>query len=251
MKQSKIFLLLAAFLFQLAMAPWLLSYGQAEPVAPVSAEHRTGRAGGDPIRQLNLTPEQREQIRSIRQQMSMERAAINQRVAEANRALEAALDSDNPDEAAVEQKMRELAAAQADAMRMRISDGSQNQTRLDCRNNEPFCERYDSRPAKGNVSDLNCAMKDKRRRAERPNLRISARPPAAFSRSRYSASSSSLTKPNISNYRAGQASLDRPDLHLHLPPTARKLLIRRPSSLTHCANFEHDKSLFSIPVISH
>jgi Spy/CpxP family protein refolding chaperone len=76
--------------------------------------------GGDPIRQLNLTPEQREEIRVIREANREERATINQRVRETNRALEEVLDTDNPDEAAVEQRVREAAAAQAAAMRMRI-----------------------------------------------------------------------------------------------------------------------------------
>jgi len=75
---------------------------------------------GDPIQQLNLTPEQREQIRTIRQQNQTERAAINERVRETSRALEAVLDSDSPEEAVVEQRMREAAAAQAAAMRMKI-----------------------------------------------------------------------------------------------------------------------------------
>ena len=57
---------------------------------------------GDPIRQLNLTPEQREQIRTIREQSQAERAAINERVRKTNRALQAVLDSDNPDEAVLE-----------------------------------------------------------------------------------------------------------------------------------------------------
>jgi len=78
------------------------------------------QGGGDPIRQLNLTPEQLEQIRSIREQNKTERAAINERVRETNRALEAELDSDNPDEAVVEQRVRDLAVAQVAAMRMRI-----------------------------------------------------------------------------------------------------------------------------------
>jgi Spy/CpxP family protein refolding chaperone len=74
----------------------------------------------DPVRQLNLTAEQREQVRAIREQNKSERAAINQRVAEANRALEASLDVENPDEAVVEERVREVAAARASAMRMRI-----------------------------------------------------------------------------------------------------------------------------------
>lgn len=90
---------------------------QPEPGSPARLQ---SRLDGDPIRQLNLAPEQREQIRTIREQNQTERAAINQRVRETNRALEAVLDSDNPDEAVVEQRMREVAAAQAAAMRMRI-----------------------------------------------------------------------------------------------------------------------------------
>lgn len=76
--------------------------------------------GGDLIRQLNLTPEQREQIRSIRVNNSGERAAIKSHLDDANRALEDALNSETPDEALVEQRSREVAAAQAAAMRMRI-----------------------------------------------------------------------------------------------------------------------------------
>jgi Spy/CpxP family protein refolding chaperone len=76
--------------------------------------------GGDLIRQLNLTPEQREQIRSIRMDNSSERAAIKNQLAEANRALEEALNSDAPEEALVEQRLRELASAQAAAMRLRV-----------------------------------------------------------------------------------------------------------------------------------
>ena len=113
------FMSVVAIVFFAAISTCSVAYSQAQQ--PPAQESPRGAGGGDPIRQLNLSPEQREQIRSIRQQTNVERAAINQRVAEANRALEAALDSDNPDEGAVEQKMKDLAAAQADAMRMRIS----------------------------------------------------------------------------------------------------------------------------------
>ena len=77
-------------------------------------------AGDDPIRELNLTPEQRERIRVIRQQLQAERATINQRLGDANQALEEALDADNPDESMIEQRLRDVAAAQASAMRMRV-----------------------------------------------------------------------------------------------------------------------------------
>jgi Spy/CpxP family protein refolding chaperone len=85
--------------------------------APVPQQRQLG---DDPIRQLNLSPEQLQQIRTIRQENQKERTAVGERVRETNRALEAVLDLDSPDEAVVEQRMRDAAAAQAAAMRMRI-----------------------------------------------------------------------------------------------------------------------------------
>ena len=88
-----------------------------EEPAPTTAQRSFG---GDPVRQLNLNPEQREQIRTIREQNREERAAINRRVRETNRALEEALDSDATDQTVIDQRLQEVAAAQAAAMRMRI-----------------------------------------------------------------------------------------------------------------------------------
>lgn len=84
------------------------------------AEVQPRRGGEDPIRELNLSPEQRERIRAIREQLQEERATINHRLRETNRALEEALDADNPDESVVEQRLRDVSAAQAAAMRMRV-----------------------------------------------------------------------------------------------------------------------------------
>jgi len=74
----------------------------------------------DPITLLNLTPEQRQKIRIIREQTKNERAAINQQLRQSNLALQQALDPDNPDEAIVELRLRDAAAAQAAATRMRV-----------------------------------------------------------------------------------------------------------------------------------
>jgi Spy/CpxP family protein refolding chaperone len=74
----------------------------------------------DPITLLNLTPEQRQKIRIIREQTKNERAAINQQLRQSNLALQQALDLDNPDEAIVELRLRDAAAAQAAATRMRV-----------------------------------------------------------------------------------------------------------------------------------
>ncbi|HVQ36108.1 MAG TPA: periplasmic heavy metal sensor, partial [Pyrinomonadaceae bacterium] len=109
--------LIAALVF-LTAGP---SIGQTlRPQETPSPALQQRRLAGDPIQQLNLTPEQREQIRTIRQENQKERAAMGERVRETNRALELVLESDNPDEAVVEQRMRESSAAQAAAMRMRI-----------------------------------------------------------------------------------------------------------------------------------
>ncbi|PWT94137.1 MAG: hypothetical protein C5B55_03170 [Blastocatellia bacterium] len=74
----------------------------------------------DPISQLRLTPEQREKIRAIRLENKDERAAINARVRESNIALEQELDSDNPNEGVIDQRLRDVATAQAASMRMRV-----------------------------------------------------------------------------------------------------------------------------------
>jgi len=160
----------AAMIFFAAIATCSVGYSQPQQQPPVSHEPQQGGGGGDPIRQLNLSPEQREQIRSIRQQTNVERAAINQRVGEASRALETALDSDNPEEAAVEQKMKDLAAAQADAMRMRIS------TEVKIRRVLTVEQRAILRTLRQEARDRQherFEIRDERqkRRDERPNLR--------------------------------------------------------------------------------
>ncbi len=91
-----------------------------QPEPQEQSEIQPPQRRGDPIRELNLTPEQRRQIRAIREQLREERAAINLRLREAIRALDEALDVDNPDEAAIEKLIRDVAAAQVASMRMRV-----------------------------------------------------------------------------------------------------------------------------------
>lgn len=74
----------------------------------------------DPIEQLRLTPEQRQRFRMILEQNKNERQSTNRRVREANVALDQALDSDPIDEAVIQQRINELATAQAAQLRMRI-----------------------------------------------------------------------------------------------------------------------------------
>lgn len=92
----------------------------ATPVYALLSEQQQDVPVDDPVRELNLSPEQRERIRAIREQTREERADINQRLRATHRALEEALDSENPIEGVVEQRLREVAEAQAASTRMRV-----------------------------------------------------------------------------------------------------------------------------------
>ena len=115
MKYDSQILVLTTALLVLLGAPAVRGQQQQAQIPDMQQQ-----APADPILQLNLSAEQREKIRSIREQTKAERAANNQRLRETNQALEAALDADNPDEAVVEQRVRDVAAAQSAQMRMRI-----------------------------------------------------------------------------------------------------------------------------------
>jgi Spy/CpxP family protein refolding chaperone len=115
MKHDAQILVLVTALSLLLGAP--IVRAQQQQTHPLEAQQQ---ALADPILQLNLSPEQRERIRTIREQSRAERAALNESLREKNQALETALDADNPDEAIVEQRIREVSAAQAANMRMRI-----------------------------------------------------------------------------------------------------------------------------------
>src|SRR6185436_2134984 len=85
--------------------------GYAQEIAPANA---------DPIQQLRLTPEQRQRIRMIFAENKDERQVANRRLREANFALEQALDVEQVDENVIEQRINDVAAAQATQTRMRI-----------------------------------------------------------------------------------------------------------------------------------
>jgi Spy/CpxP family protein refolding chaperone len=89
------------------------------------AQEPPPQAGPDLVEQLKLTPEQRQRIRAYRDETKAERAAVSQRLRESNIALEQALDSDNLDETLIEQRIREVNAAQAAQLRLRIQNEMQ------------------------------------------------------------------------------------------------------------------------------
>src|SRR5689334_25253300 len=74
----------------------------------------------DSINQLQLTPEQRQRIRTIFENNKTERQTTNRRLREAQIALTQALDAEPTDESIIDQRVNELASAQAAQLRMRI-----------------------------------------------------------------------------------------------------------------------------------
>jgi Spy/CpxP family protein refolding chaperone len=74
----------------------------------------------DSINQLRLTPEQRQRIRTIFENNKTERQTTNRRLREAQIALTQALDAEPTDESIIDQRVNELASAQAAQLRMRI-----------------------------------------------------------------------------------------------------------------------------------
>ena len=74
----------------------------------------------DAINQLRLSPEQRQRIRTVFEENKTERQTTNRRLREAQIALTQALDAEPADENVIDQRVNELASAQAAQMRMRI-----------------------------------------------------------------------------------------------------------------------------------
>jgi len=71
------------------------------------------------LRRLDLKPDQIQKIRAIIQELKDERQAANLKLRQAQRALTEAIESPSPDEALIAQRSREVAAAQANPIRLR------------------------------------------------------------------------------------------------------------------------------------
>jgi len=112
-------LLLLAFGLVPAFSGSTQAFASAFAQQPQETAAPTAAAPQDPIAQLNLSPEQRQQIRAIREQSKEERALITRRLRETQSGLDQALDSENPSEAIIEQRAREAGEAQAASIRLR------------------------------------------------------------------------------------------------------------------------------------
>lgn len=88
---------------------------EAEPAT--RARRGVGAAGL--LRALNLTPEQRAQIKAIRREVEPQGRLLGRRLRQARRALDEAIYADAPDDRLIEERVREVGAAQAALLRMR------------------------------------------------------------------------------------------------------------------------------------
>ena len=116
----------AAFGLLLALVPvcGATAHAQAAPQASRQAVRPQRPAlprEGNLVQRLNLTPEQRRQLREIRVQGEPETRELTRRVRLARRALDEAIYSDAVQESLVEQRTRELSAAQAALVRLRAA----------------------------------------------------------------------------------------------------------------------------------
>jgi Spy/CpxP family protein refolding chaperone len=94
---------------------------QAEPEARPPATPRRPARALNLMQRLNLSREQRLRLREIRRQSEPEVRAHTRRVRLARRALDEAIYADSADEALVEQRSRELSAAQSALVRLRAA----------------------------------------------------------------------------------------------------------------------------------
>src|SRR5215213_11262720 len=100
----------------LALSAAHSAYAQTQEDAP---EVEQSRQESNLRTLLNLTPEQVRQIRAIRRANRVEWQAARQRLRDARLALDQAIYSDDASEAAVAQRAREVAEAQAAEVRLR------------------------------------------------------------------------------------------------------------------------------------
>ncbi|MBA3323163.1 MAG: Spy/CpxP family protein refolding chaperone [Pyrinomonadaceae bacterium] len=107
-----------------ALAAVLLASSQhvaGQEEEPAAARPRQQQLVAELLQALNLTPEQKEQIKLIKQQTNTDGRLVQQRLRRARRALDAAIYSPDASEALIEQRTREFADAQNAQARLRAS----------------------------------------------------------------------------------------------------------------------------------
>jgi Spy/CpxP family protein refolding chaperone len=97
-----------------------VAVGQPGPPDLQGPDDRRGDGRPNLLAELNLTPEQVQQIRQFNIERRPQMQAAQRRHREANLALDAAIYADTVNEAEVQARLRELQAAQAELARLRF-----------------------------------------------------------------------------------------------------------------------------------
>ena len=120
MKNFKFTFFFIISLFAFVFPAFSSAVSAQEPGMPPPATAAQDDKRGEPLfRQLNLSPEQIEQIRVINRETREQMRQAAQKQRDARRAIDAAIYADNPNEAEVEQRAREFGDAQAEFSKMR------------------------------------------------------------------------------------------------------------------------------------
>ncbi|HEX8459075.1 MAG TPA: Spy/CpxP family protein refolding chaperone [Pyrinomonadaceae bacterium] len=153
----------------------------------LEARRRGANAAGL-LRILNLTPQQRAQVAAIRRETEPQGRLLGARLRQARRALDEAIYAPNADESTVEERAREVAAAQAAVVRLRsltelrirrvLSPEQldafrrlQRETLLRRRMNAPSPPEQDGWPGDSNAPFRNPAQRRRQERQQQRRLR--------------------------------------------------------------------------------
>lgn len=96
----------------------LFAHAQARQEADPLAQRQSQNAGGL-LRALNLSPEQRAQIRMLREQNKESAHTARRRLGQAYRALNEAIHADSVDEREIESRVQEVGTAHVEVERLR------------------------------------------------------------------------------------------------------------------------------------
>jgi periplasmic protein CpxP/Spy len=110
---------MAAITAAVGMAMGLGTAALAQPHGDAGGEHRGMRGGFHGLRQLDLSDEQRQEVRRIMELHKAERQAIGERLREARRAQSEAVMAVPVDESAVRARSADLAKVESDAAVLR------------------------------------------------------------------------------------------------------------------------------------
>lgn len=119
MKQFKFLLVILVSLLIISSSP-VEAQDELPPDAPNKQQERQNRP--NLFAELGLSPQQRQQIRRVNVENRPFVRAAQRRLHEANRSLDQAIYADNPNEAEIAARLKEVQTAQSELIKLRFSN---------------------------------------------------------------------------------------------------------------------------------